>query len=199
MRKIVAFDRVSADGYFSDLEGSLDWTVPEPELDKEAASGLSGSGSILFGRRTYEVFESFWPHALDDSGTAPDPHSAGRRSPEMRAMADWINAAEKLVFSRKRKQFTWRNSKVLRQIDPAEVHALKTRSGPDMLIFGSGSVVSQLTEHGLVDEYQLVVGPILLGAGRPLVAGLPKAARLDLLEAKAYPSGNVMLRYASRK
>jgi len=65
-----------------------------------------------------------------------------------------------------------------------------------MIIFGSGSIVSQLTEHGLIDEYHLVVNPTLLGAGRPWLTGVTKAPRLELLEARQFPSGNVRLRYA---
>jgi dihydrofolate reductase len=199
MRRIVAFDRVTADGYFADPDGRLGWAVPEPEIDKEAAAGLSGAGTILFGRRTYEMFESFWPHVLDDSGTAPDPHAAGRRTPELRAMAIWINEATKVVFSKSRNDVSWKNSRLLRQIDPREVEGLKREPGGDMLLFGSGSVVSQLTAQGLVDEYQLIVGPVFLGSGRSLLTGLSKTTRLDLLEARSYPSGNVKLRYAPRK
>ncbi len=198
MRKIVAFDRISADGYFSGADGKLDWTVPEPELDKGVAADLSGRGAILFGRRTYEMFESFWPHVLDESGTAPDPHVAGRRTPEMHAMAVWINEAEKILFSKTRKEVTWRHTRLLHQIDPREIESMKTQPGGDLMIFGSGSIVSQLTEHGLVDEYHFVVGPLLLGSGRSLVSGVPRTLRLDLLEARPYPSGNVMLRYARR-
>jgi dihydrofolate reductase len=196
MRRIVAFDRVSADGHFSGLDGKLDWVVQEDELEKGAAESLPGADTILFGRRTYEIFEGFWPHAVDDSPTAPDPHSAGRRSREMRAMAVWINEATKLVFSRTLKDVTWRNSRLLNEFDPREIEAMKRQPGKDMMIFGSGSIVSQLTQHGLIDEYQLVVSPILLGSGRPLISGVSKSLRLDLLEATKYQSGNVKLRYA---
>jgi dihydrofolate reductase len=195
MRRIVAFDRVTADGYFAGPDGSLDWVVPEPELDKAAAEGLSGTGTILFGRRTYEMFEGFWPHALDDSATAADPHAPGRRSPEIRAMAVWINEAVKVVFSRTRKAVAWKNSRLLHELDPREIESLKKQPGTDIMVFGSGSIVSELTRHGLIDEYRFVVGPVLLGSGLSLVRGISKRSRLDLLEAKAYPSGNVMLRY----
>jgi len=196
MRRIVTFNRVSADGYFAGPDGNLDWVVPDEELDQGAAENLSGAGTILFGRRTYELFEKFWPHAVDDSPTAPDPHGAGRRPPEMRAMAVWINEATKVVFSRTRTDVTWRNSRLFHALDPREIEALKRQPGNDIMVFGSGSVVSQLTEHGLIDEYQFVVTPILLGSGRSLLSGVSKSARLDLLEAKQYQSGNVMLRYA---
>lgn len=192
MRRIVAFNRVSADGYFAAPDGGLEWVVPEPELDRSAADNLGGADTILFGRRTYEMFESFWPHAVDE-----DPHAPGRHAPEIRAMAEWINDAEKLVFSRTRKEVPWANSRLLPAFDPGDVQALKDGPGKDIMIFGSGSVVSQLTEHGLIDEYRFVVGPVLLGTGTPLVSGVSRRLRLELLESTAYPSGNVMLRYAA--
>ncbi len=195
-RRIVMFNRVTADGYFAGSDGNLNWVVPEPELDKAAADRLSGTGTILFGRRTYEMFERFWPHALDEGGMAADPHAAGRRSPEMHAMAGWINEANKVVFSKTRQDVTWRNSRLLRDLDPREIEAMKRQPGADIMIFGSGSIVSQLTEHGLIDEYQFVLAPLLLGSGRQLLSGVSKPLPLELLEAKKYPSGNVMLRYA---
>ena len=196
MRRIVMFNRVSADGYFAALDGNLDWVVPEEQLDKAGADSLSDSDTILFGRRTYEMFESFWPHALDDAATAADPHNAGRRSPEIRGMAVWINNATKLVVSKTRKEVTWKNSRLLREVDPREIDAIKRQPGKTIMIFGSGSIVSQLTQHDLIDEYHFIVGPILLGSGQSLVTGVSKRSRLNLLEAKQYPSGNVALRYA---
>lgn len=199
MRRIVAFDKVSADGYFTTKEGNLDWAIPEPELDQSIARNMGGPGALLFGRKTYEMFESFWPHVANDSDTAPNPHVPGERSPEMKAFAVWINEAEKLVFSRTRKDFSWKNTRHLRELTPKAVESLKAEKGADLLIFGSGQVVSQLSEHGLVDEYWFVVSPLLLGSGRPLVSGLAKSRRLQLLEAKAFPEGNVSVRYAPRK
>jgi dihydrofolate reductase len=198
MRRIVMFNRVTADGYFAGADGNLDWVVPEDELDKMAAESLPAADTILFGRRTYELFEGFWPHAVDDSATAPDPHAAGRRSGDIRAIATWINETTKVVFSRTRKDVTWRNSRLLHELDAREIEAMKRQPGRDMIVFGSGSIVAQLTRHGLIDEYHFIVVPILLGSGRLLLNDVPKSVRLDLLEAKPYASGNVMLRYAPR-
>jgi len=192
MRRIVVFDRVSADGYFADAGGGLGWVVPEPELDRAAADNLGGADAMLFGRRTYEMFESFWPHAAGQ-----DPHAAGQHSPQMRAMAQWINQSEKLVFSRTRTEVPWHNSRLLPAFDPTEIRALKSGPGADIMVFGSGSIVSLLTEHGLIDEYRFVVAPVLLGGGRPLLAGVPRSTRLELIEATPYPSGNVVLRYVA--
>jgi dihydrofolate reductase len=197
-RRIVMFNRVTADGYFSAPDGNLDWAVPDEELDKAGAGATSGAGTILFGRRTYDMFESFWPTAVDDSPTARDPH-APRHSPEIRAMGVWINQATKLVFSRTRKDVTWTNSRLLREIDPREIEALKGQDGKDMMIFGSGSVVTQLTRHRLIDEYRLIVNPVFLGSGKLLFKDLEQKTPLELVELTKYPSGNVMLRYALGK
>jgi dihydrofolate reductase len=197
MRRIVTFNRVSADGYFSAADGNLDWTVPDDELDGAAAEAIerSEAGAMLFGRRTYEMFESFWPHALDDPNTSPDPHGPGRRSKAMRAMAIWINLSEKIVFSKTRKDVTWQNSRLLREIDAKTINELKRAPGDDILLFGSGSVVSRLSELGLIDEYRFIVCPVLLGSGKPLLHGISKRSNLRLVESKASAAGNVMLRY----
>jgi dihydrofolate reductase len=196
MRRLVLFDRVSADGYFAGADGNLDWVIPDDELDRSAAAASQGPGTILFGRRTYQQFESFWPHALSGVATAPDPHRPGHASAELRAMAVWINAAAKVVFSKTLERVTWQNARLLRELDPRDIEALKQEPGTDMLLFGSGSIASQLSAHALIDEYQLIVSPLLLGSGRSLISGMPRRLRLRLLEAKPYPSGNLKLRYA---
>ena len=195
-RTIVMFNRVTADGYFAGPDGNLNWAVPDDEIDKAGADATAGFDTILFGRRTYEMFASFWPRALDDSPTAPDPHAAGRRSQAMRGMAVWINEATKLVFSRTLKDVTWKNARLFHEFDPREIEAMKKQPGKNMIIFGSGSIVTQLTEHSLIDEYQFIVSPLLLGNGRTLLSGLSGSAKLDLVEARKHASGNVTLRYA---
>lgn len=195
-RQILMFNRVTADGYFAAPDGSLQWTVPDAEMDQEATGGMPGTDTVLFGRRTYELFEQFWPRAAEEPETAQDPHDPKRRSPEIRAMAIFFNQVTKLVFSRTLKEVTWKNTRLLHEFDPREIEAMKKQPGKDMIIFGSGSIVSQLTEHGLIDDYRFVVNPILLGNGRELVSGVSKSLKLKLLEQKAYRSGNVMLRYA---
>jgi dihydrofolate reductase len=196
MRRIVMFNNVSADGCFTDSDGSLSWVVQDEGVYRASAQENPNVDTILFGRRTYDMFEMFWPHALDDAPAAPDPHAQGRRSEAAREMAVFINEATKIVFSKERKDVTWRNSRLAREIDPRRIEAMKAGPGKDMIVFGSGTVVSQLTRHRLIDEYQFVVSPILLGGGRPLVSEVAGSLRLDLLSAKSFPSGVVMLRYA---
>ena len=181
-RRIVMFNWVSADGYFAGPDGSLEWVVPDEDQAKAAAKSIPGFDTVLFGRRTYELFEGFWRHAVvDDSGTVPDPYHPGRRSSEHGAIAIALNGMTKLVFSRTLKSVTWRNSRLLREFDPREIETMKRQPGKDLVVFGSGSIVSQLTQHGLIDEYQFVVCPILLGSGRPLLSDVSTRLRLDLL------------------
>lgn len=202
MRPLFMFNRISADGYFARPEGKshddLSWVVPEDAIDKAGAAASAGVDTILFGRRTYDMFESFWPHALETAkagGAVEDPHGPGRTSPELRAMAEMINEANKIVYSRRRKEVTWNNSRLRSSFDPNEIREMKKSPGKGMIVFGSGSIVSLLAENDLIDEYQVVVSPLLLGNGEAFVSGIEKVTRLTLLEAKGYPSGNVMLRY----
>ena len=192
------FNRVSADGYFASTDGQLDWMVPDEAIDQAGVSSMKDFDTMLFGRHTYDAFESFWPHAANDSGTASDPHTEGRQSKTLGAMASWINQTAKWLFSTSRTQVGWQNSRLFPKLDPAELRAQKHAPGKGMIIFGSGSLVSQLTEHGLIDEYQLIVSPLLLGGGRSFITGLSERVPLELLQAKPYPSGNLMLRYARR-
>ena len=189
------FNHVTADGYFAGPDGNLSWVVPDEEIDKAAVQRMPAIDTILLGRRTYELFEAYWPHALNDSETAADPHDSSRRSSTLRDMAVWINEANKLVFSRTLKKVGWKNTRIRPGIDPGAIEAMKREPGKDMIVFGSGSVVSELTRHGLIDEYQFVVNPVLLGQGKPLMEGMSNGAKLKLRESRQYPSGNVVLRY----
>jgi len=195
-RRIVTFNWVTADGYFAGSDGNLRWVVPDDEQAKAAVDDIPRFDTLLFGRVTYELFDGFWRHTVEDSTTAADPHRPGQRSREHRAIAIWLNEANKVVFSRTLKNATWRNSRLLHELNPDEIATMKQQSGKDMMVFGSGSIASQLTQHGLIDEYQFVVCPVLLGSGRPLLSGVTKTLKLDLLEVKKYPSGDVLLRYA---
>jgi dihydrofolate reductase len=196
MRRIVAFEWLTADGFFASADGGLDWVVPDDEQARAAAAGMPGSDTVLFGRVTYEMFEKFWRPAATDPSSVTDPHRPGGRSPEHAAIATWMNAATKLVFSRTLDDVSWNNARLVRALDPTAIATLKKNAGKTIMLFGSGSIVSQLTEHGLIDEYQLVVCPVFLGRGRPLLRDVTRRVALERIETRTYPSGDVLLRYA---
>jgi dihydrofolate reductase len=198
-RRIVMFSWLSANGCFADSDGSLQWVVPDPKQARRAAAEIGNFDTALFGRKTYEIFESFWPHAaVDESGAIPDPHNPGRPSPEHGAVATALNRMRKLVFSRTLSEATWANSRVVRNLDPLEIEAMKRAPGKDIIVFGSGSIVSLLTHHGLVDEYQLAICPILLGNGLPLLNGFAGETSLTLVECVPLGSGDVIVRYGRK-
>jgi dihydrofolate reductase len=196
MRKVFMFNQVSADGYFAARDGSLDWVVSDSEVHQDAIEGMPHADTLLFGRRTYQMFEKFWPHALDESSNVQSAHGASRQDPAIRAMAVFLNETPKLVFSRTLKDATWRNSRVISEFDPTAIAALKQEEGKDILIMGSGSIVSQLTQHCLIDEYQFVVCPILLGSGHLLIHDVTTRLRLKLIDSRTTKLGNVVTRYA---
>jgi dihydrofolate reductase len=192
------FNWLTANGYFAGPDGNLDWVVPDDEQAKAAAADISNFDTVLFGRRTYEIFEKFWPRVVvDDAGMVPDPHRPGRRSREHGVIAIALNRMTKLVFSRTLKDVTWKNSRVVHELDPREIETMKKQAGKDMIIFGSGSIVSQLTQDSLIDEYQFVVCPVLLGSGQPFLRDVSDHLKLRLLESKQYRSGDVLLRYGA--
>lgn len=182
MRTLSVFDQVSVDGYLADEQGDMSWAHrDDPEWLAYMASNARGGGALVFGRITYELMSSYWPTP-----------AAREANPEV---ADRMTSLEKLVFSRTLGEPTWENTRVIRGDLAGEVRALKAQPGPDMVILGSGSIVAQLTEARLIDEYQIVMNPLILGRGTPLFAGLDRRLRLTLEGTRAFGNGNVLLRY----
>ncbi|MBK8023279.1 MAG: dihydrofolate reductase [Chloroflexi bacterium] len=184
MRKIVMFNRVSVDGFFAGPNGEIDWHVMDPQVDA-AIHQMMAPDTILFGRVTYQMFESFWPHVTDDPGA----------SPGFRALADELNQMTKIVFSTTLESVTWVNSRLMHGDVVGEAQRLKAGTGGDMVIFGSGTIAQQLAATGLIDEHILAITPVLLGAGKPMFKGGEKTV-LRLLESSAFPTGNVVQHYA---
>jgi dihydrofolate reductase len=193
-RRIVMFNQVSADGFFSDPEGRVDWAVSDSEVQRRALAGMPKTDCMLFGRRTYQQFASFWPDALKDQDSE-GPHGESKRDPAFVAMARWLDETRKLVFSKTLTRVSWHNSELRTELDPEAIRRLKREPGKDLLIFGSGSLISQLSEQRLIDEYRFVVSPLLLGKGRTLLGDMADRVQLRLALAEPFASGAVMLTY----
>jgi dihydrofolate reductase len=153
----------------------------DPEWNAFAASNAGGGGALLFGRVTYELMASFWPTpaALEMD----------------RVVTEAMNNLPKVVFSRTLKQASWKNTTLVKGDLAAAVRKMKHESGPDMAILGSGSIVSQLAQAGLIDEFQIVVNPIVLGKGKTLFDGVKEKVNLKLTQTRAFGNGNVLLCY----
>jgi dihydrofolate reductase len=182
MRKLRVFESISVDGYFTDRHGDMSWAHAERE-DAEFAdwvsSNASSGGELLFGRKTYQMMEAFWPTPM--------------AAQQMPAVAKGMNAARKYVAS-KTIQPTWNNTRLLKGDLATAVRDLKTGDGPDITLLGSGNVAAQLGEAGLVDEYQFVIIPVALGGGRTVFTS---GRKLRLLNQRAFRCGNVVLTFAA--
>jgi dihydrofolate reductase len=199
MRRIIVFDHVSADGYFASEDGKLDWVVADEELSQRNLRNMTEADTLLFGRRTYEMFESFWPNAVNDPRGAEDPHAKGRRSESIQEIGNWINNATKVVFSRTLKAVAWQGSRLVHQFSASEIEGLKRTAGKNMLLLGSGELTRLMTRHGLIDEYQFGLVPIILGKGRKLLDCLDVPRRLSLVENRRFSTGTVLLRYSANE
>jgi dihydrofolate reductase len=183
MRKLNCFLHVSADGYFTGPGGDLSWTRhdQDPEYKQFADENARRDSVLVFGRVTYQMMASFWPSTM-----------ALEREP---AMAEKMNASTKVVFTRSLSEATWNNTVLVKGDAVEEMRKLKQQPGPDLVILGSGSLVRQLGEAGLVDEFQLLITPVALGAGRTLFEGIAKKLELAHVSTRTFQNGKVLLVY----
>jgi dihydrofolate reductase len=187
VQKLIVFNNVTLDGYFSSAAGDLNWAhsgADDPEYNAFIEGNAGGGGTLLFGRKTYELMAAYWPTP-----------AAIQQAP---AVAEGINQTAKVVFSRTLDKAAWNNSRIVRQNPAAEIRGLKNQDGKGMAILGSGSLVSQLASEGLIDEYQFVVNPTVLGAGRTMFEGLARRLDFQLARWRAFANGKVFLSYRPR-
>jgi dihydrofolate reductase len=182
MRKLRVYNQVSLDGYIADRSGDMSWAHRhDPEWNEFVAGNASGGGELVFGRVTYEMMAGAWGSA---EGRARNPHVAER-----------MTALPKLVFSRSLAQATWANTRLVNGDIAAETRRIKAEPGPDLVIMGSASIVAQLSEARLIDEYQVVLCPIVLGGGRTMFDGVRTPLRLAPTQTRSFANGNVVLWY----
>ncbi len=182
MRKLAVFSQLTLNGYFAGADGDISWAHrQDPEWRDFVAGNASAGGDLLFGRITYEMMASYWPTPLAKQN---DP-----------VVAEGMNRAPKVVFSRTLREASWGNTRLVKDGLESEVRRLKQQRGKDMAILGSGSLAAQLARAGLIDEYLVVVNPVLLGKGRTLFEGIPETLSLRLTKTRTFGNGNVLLCY----
>ena len=182
MSKLRVFESISVDGYFTDATGDMSFAHAgreDAEFADWVGTNASSGGELLFGRKTYQMMEAFWPTPM-----------AARQMP---AVAKGMNAAKKYVAS-KTIEPTWNNTHLLKGELVAAVRSLKAKDGAGITLLGSGSVAAQLGEAGLIDEYQFVIIPVELGGGRTMFTA---GRKLRLVNQRAFRCGNVVLTYAT--
>ena len=182
MRKLYLFNMVTLDGYFEGpKKWEIDWHNVDDEFNEFAINQLNETDAIIFGRVTYEGMASYWPtpRAIEN-----DPVIAAK-----------MNSIPKLAFSRTLKKAEWSNTSLVSNDIGGEISRLKGQPGKDLGIFGSANLASSLNRLGLIDEYRLIVNPVILGSGNPLFRNLNKKQDLRLVRNTNFKSGNVLLVY----
>jgi dihydrofolate reductase len=185
MKKLIVTMWTTLDGFIAGPNGELDWILGDDEMSAYEIGLVSNADTLLLGRGTYEDFRGYWPHVLDNPDAAAWEKTYARRLSEM----------HKVVLSRTLEQADWGDSTILRELVPAEIERLKAEPGKDIVIYGSASVVQQLTNLGLIDEYHLLVHPVLLGSGRPLFEGIQQKVVMTPATQEPFKSGVVLLTY----
>ncbi len=181
MRKLYAFNMMTIDGFFEGPERELDWHNVDGEFNEFAIGQLKKTDTLLFGRVTYELMAGYWSAA---AALKDDPIVAGM-----------MNDFRKVVFSRTLERAEWNNTRLVKDNAANEIRKLKEQPGQEIAILGSANLVSTLLPLRLIDEYRIIVNPVVLGRGNPLFKGAGDKITLRLLNTKIFKSGNVLLSY----
>lgn len=176
MRKIVVSEFVTLDGVFQDPTWT--WSYQSEESAKFKYDELFGSDALLLGRITYEGFAKAWPDMKDEQG-----------------YADRMNGLPKYVVTTTLEKGTWNNTNLLKENIVEEITRLKQEEGQDILVFGSADLVNALMQHDLVDEYRLMVFPVIVGSGKRFFRDGVNTKVLDLVKTETFASGVVVLIY----
>jgi dihydrofolate reductase len=185
MRKLLFFMLISLDGFFEGPDRDINWHNVDAEFNEFALEQLNSVDMLLFGRVTYELMAGYWP---SPAAVTDDPIVAGR-----------MNSLPKIVFSKTLSGVDWQNTRLVRNDFVKEISNLKQQPGRDMIIFGSSDLAVTFIEHGLIDEYRIMVNPVVLGNGKALFKGLQNKLDLELLKTRVFASGNVLLYYSSAR
>lgn len=187
MRKVILAMQITLDGFVGGPNGEMNWVTFSKEMDDTLLpEGMERADTCLIGRNLYQGFASYWP-------TAPQTNPNLSKS-EVK-FSSWIEQAHKVVVSTTLEKAEWNNSRLVRGDLPGEVARLKAQPGKDILVFGGARLAQSLVRLDLIDEYGLVINPVILGQGLPLFKDVPGRRDLALTSFAAFESKAVALRY----
>jgi dihydrofolate reductase len=185
VRKVTVFNFVTLNGYFEGPNGDFSWHRHGDEEREYSADSLRSGNILLFGRVTYKIMASYWP---TENAITSFP-----------IVAERMNKAEKIVFSRSLAEAVWNNTRLVKDNIVEEISKLKKMPGKDMTILGSGSIVTQFAEQGLIDEYEIMVDPVIIGQGTTMFKDIKRKLDLTLTATRTFKSGVVLLSYKPTK
>ncbi|NOU46923.1 MAG: dihydrofolate reductase [Bacteroidales bacterium] len=181
MRKLSAFNFITLNGYFHGPEGDISWHRHGAEENQFAAESMKAENTLLFGRKTYEMMAGYWPGPMAIEND--------------REVAEGMNNADKIVVTRTLKNAAWNNTRILTGDLVTGINRLKASPGNNITLLGSGSILTQLAENGLIDEYLVMIDPVAIGAGTPIFDQIGTVLNLKLTQVKSFKSGVVLLGY----
>ena len=179
MRKLIAAINMTVDGFCDHTA-----IIPDEEIHEHYNELLRNAGTLLYGRTTYQLMESFWPSIVKNpTGNIP-----------IDEFAILIDNISKIVFSHTMKSVDWQNTQLKHEVTKEDILELKQQTGKDIFA-GSPGLIITLTQLDLIDEYQLCLHPVILGSGLPLFKNIKDRINLKLLKTKTFKSGAVVLYY----
>ena len=185
MRKLISFMHISLDGFVAGPNGEMNWIKADQELFDHVGKRIAEADTALYGRKTYDMMEGYWPTA----GDAPD---ASKHDKEH---SNWYKKAHKIVLSRSMKDADLPNTTIISDNLADKINEIKQKQGPDIAVFGSPSATHALIELGLIEGYWLFLNPTILGKGIPLFTNIKDMTKLKLLDTRRFTNGVVELSY----
>lgn len=176
MRKIIVSIFLSLDGSFEGHNKELDWQGWDDEMEKYMAEFLNNVDAILLGRVAYQLLADYWPSSTE-------------------RLAPTLNNLPKIVFSKTLENVEWKNSRLVKENINEEILKLKQQAGKDMVLFGGADIAATLLQLGLIDEYRIIISPVVLSNGKPFFKDIKDKLGLKLLNTKTSSCGNVILYY----
>ncbi len=173
------------DGFMAGPKGEMNWIKFDDDLWDYVSKATDNSDTAIYGRTTYEMMESYWPTAAQSS-TATN-HDIQH--------ANWVNNAQKIVFSRTMEKSAWKGTIFKKEINYSEIRDLKNQAGKNLLLIGSASIVHSFMNLDLIDEYWININPVLLGQGLPFFANGRSRQDLKEMEQRKFDCGVTGLSY----
>lgn len=185
MAKLSSFTFISLNGFYKGLQEDISWHQHGSEEAAYSAESLQAGNTLLFGRVTYEMMKGFWPTEM-----------ARESFPEV---AEGMNKSLKLVASKTLKSTDWNNTRILSKNLIEEIRQLKKESKNDITLLGSGQLLTQLADANLIDTYQFMIDPVVIGSGKQLFSGLAQQLEFELMQQKTFKSGVMLVSYKAKK
>ena len=181
MRKLIFQMLISLDGYYEGLNHEIDWHIVDDEFNDYAHELVGSADILLFGRVTYQLMANYWPTAA--------------ASPDDPITTKLMNDARKIVFSKTLKSVDWKNTTLINTDPVKEIKHLKKLPGGNLVMMASSDLAVTLLKEGVIDEFQIILNPIILGSGKSLFKGLDQRIPLKLIKTQVFKSGVVVLTY----